>query len=356
MNNLKIFATKTSSLKPVPPPRLIAWETTQACNLACHHCRAEAVCTPPPGELDTQAGRNLLEELAAWPPSPMVILSGGEPLMRPDILELAAYGHSLGLRMLLSTNGTVLDLPLARALKATGIARLSLSLDGPDAAGHDALRGVPGAYDRLLEGAAYLREAGLPFQINSTLTAVNLHQAEALTNRAADIGAVAHHIFLLVPVGRGEEYHEEHKPLSAEAYEEALRGLATREHQIPLEFKATCAPQYQRIVRQMKTGGELRGRGCLAGQGFAFISSMGEVRGCGYLDLPAGNLAEASFRDIYENSPLFQSLRDRKNYKSGCGDCEYWGVCGGCRARAKAAGDYLGPEPLCPYPSQRQSS
>ena len=334
---------------PIRPPRLLAWESTRACNLACRHCRAEALTEPPPGELSHEEARNLLEQLAVWtPPPPMVILSGGEPLMRQDILELSAYGHSLGLRMLLSTNGTLVDAALARKIKAAGVARLSLSLDGPDPASHDAFRGLTGAFEALEGAAAHLREAGLPFQVNSTLTAGNLHQAEALGREALRLGAVAHHIFLLVPVGRAEGMET---PLSAEDYEAALRALKAREIEgLPIEIKATCAPQYQRIGREMGlVPGPHSGRGCLAGQGFVFVSSLGEVRGCGYLPLAAGNIREAPVREIYEQSPLFVGLRVKENYRGKCGRCEYWNACGGCRARALAAGDHLGPEPLCPY-------
>lgn len=330
----------------LPPPRLVAWETTRACNLACRHCRAEAVPTPPAGELDYEEGRDLLEQLADWPPSPMVILSGGEPLMRADIWDLAAYGRSLGLRMLFSTNGTLLDGPTAVRLKAVGIARVSLSLDWPDAEDHDRFRGRAGAFDELRRAAAHLSDVRLPFQINSTLTAANLRLAGELHDQAARLGAVAHHIFLLVPVGRAEHMET---PLSAGEYEAALRGLAAREASSPLEFKATCAPQYQRIRREMGLGPG-GGRGCLAGQGFMFVSAQGEARGCGYLDRPAGDLRQAPVRDIYETSTLFRELRDRKQYHGSCGACEYWNVCGGCRARARAAGGgHLGPEPLCPH-------
>ncbi|MDR3038798.1 MAG: radical SAM protein [Candidatus Adiutrix sp.] len=328
----------------VPPPRLVAWETTRACNLACRHCRAEAVPQPPAGELSPGEGRDFLDQLAAWAPAPGVILSGGEPLLRPDILDLAAYGRARGLRMLLSTNGTLLDAPLARALKAAGVARVSLSLDHPDATGHDAFRGAPGAFDGTQRGAAHLRAAGLPFQINSTLTAGNLDQAEALTDLARELGAVAHHVFLLVPVGRAAGLEE---PLTAGEYEAALKDIHRREAELPLEFKATCAPQYQRLSRE--SGRPVRGRGCLAGQGFLFFSSFGEARGCGYLTPAAGNFRLAPVRDIYERAPLFLELRDRTRYRGRCGVCEYWSVCGGCRARAQAAGDYLGPEPLCPH-------
>ena len=333
----------------IAPPRLVAWETTRACNLVCRHCRAEAVLEPPPGELSHAEGRTLLEQLAEWQPKPMVILSGGEPLMRPDILELAAYGHSLGLRMLLSTNGTLVDAETARKMKAAGVARVSLSLDRLDAQSHDHFRGVPGAFEALKRGAAYLNQAALPFQINSTLTSENLSQAGALTDLSASLGAVAHHIFLLVPVGRAEGMET---PLSADEYEAALKTLKERESSLPIEFKATCAPQYQRLGRQMGLAPEGRhgsGRGCLAGQGFAFVSAEGEVRGCGYLPNPAGSVRGQHFREVYENSPLFRDLRRKEKYRGKCGVCEYWNICGGCRARAKAEGDHMGPEPLCPY-------
>ena len=331
------------------PPRLVAWETTRACNLACRHCRAEAIPTPPPDELSPEEGRDLVDQLAAWTPSPGLILSGGEPLMRPDILELAAYGRTRGLRVLVSTNGLLVTAALARELKAVGVARVSLSLDHPEAAAHDAFRGAPGSFEALREAAAHFREAGLPFQINSTLTSSNLGQARALAARALDLGAIAHHIFLLVPVGRAVSLEN---TIAAEAYEAALLDLQRLEPELGLEFKATCAPQYQRLAIQ--AGQAPRGRGCLAGQGFLFLSSTGEARGCGYLDLAAGDLRRTPLKTIYEESPLFNDLRDRKSYRGRCGACEYWSACGGCRARALAEGDHLGPEPLCPHQPGRK--
>ena len=342
--------------KPLNPPRLIAWETTRACNLICRHCRAEAVMEPPEGELSHEEGLDLLDQAAAWPPPPMIILSGGEPLMRRDILELASYGSRKGLRMLLSTNGTLVSADLARRMKEAGVARVSLSLDAPDAASHDDFRGLKGAFEGLITAARYLKEAGLPFQINTTLTSANLHQAEEMGALTERLGAVAHHIFLLVPVGRAEEM--EPGSLSAEEYEAALKILKQRETSLSLEFKATCAPQYQRIGRQLsgpaKSGHA--GRGCMAGQGFLFISSTGDCQGCGYLPLKAGNIRQAPVREIYEKASLFVNFRDKNLYHGKCGKCEYWNICGGCRARAHAAGDHMGPEPLCPYlPHKPQS-
>jgi radical SAM protein with 4Fe4S-binding SPASM domain len=249
--------------------------------------------------------------------------------------------------MLLSTNGTALDPSLVRALKKAGIKRLSLSLDGHDAASHDAFRGVRGAFASLKRSARLLVEGDLPFQINSTVTAGNLKDLVAIQDLAFSLGAVAHHIFLLVPVGRAKDWDE--APLEPQDYENALLLLKDREISLQLEIKATCAPQYQRISREKGQVSARSGRGCLGGQGFLFISHDGIAQACGYLPLPAGNVRAEPLREIYQNSPLFGDLRDRARYRGKCGLCEYFKVCGGCRARAHAQGDCLGPEPLCPH-------
>jgi radical SAM protein with 4Fe4S-binding SPASM domain len=326
----------------------VAWETTRACNLACRHCRAEAVPDAAPGQLDAAESSGLLKGLARFNPKPMVILSGGEPLMRPDIMELARFGTSLGLRMLLSTNGTLLTPKLAREIKEAGVARLSLSIDAPEAGRHDEFRGLPGSFEATKAAAAMLLEAGLPFQINSTITTDNIKETEAISKLALDMGAAAHHVFLLVPVGRAKDMGPDLLP--AASYEEALVGLRLREDSLGLEFKATCAPQYNRISRSLGLPDPPRSvRGCLGGQGFMFVSHDGFVWPCGYLPLSAGSTRVEDPVSIYENSKLFLDLRDKTKYRGSCGDCEYWAVCGGCRARAHAAGDHLGPEPLCPH-------
>jgi radical SAM protein with 4Fe4S-binding SPASM domain len=267
--------------------------------------------------------------------------------MRPDIFELAELSTSLGLRTVLSTNGTLVTPVAAQNMKKAGIKRLSLSLDGPDAESHDSFRGVVGAFSDLERSAAILNEAGLPFQINSTITPGNIKDTERILNVALKLGAVGLHIFLLVPVGRAKNWNE--APLSPSEYEEALRVLKAREPELTIEFKATCAPQYQRIGREMGYITPRSGKGCLGGQGFMFVSHSGIVGACGYLPLPAGDVREEHPREIYEKSELFRLLRAKENYKGKCAVCEYWGVCGGCRARAHAEGDFLGEEPLCPY-------
>lgn len=340
------------------PLRLLAWETTRRCNLACAHCRAAAGKGPYPGELTTAEGRALLEDLATLG-QVVVILTGGEPLLREDIFDLAAYGTSLGHRMVMAVNGTLLTPEIARRLKEAGIQRLSISLDGATAASHDRLRQVAGAFEGALAGIRILQEAGLPFQINTTVIAANKDELPAIHELAIQLGAAAHHVFVLVPTGRGEEIKDQ--LLTAAEYEDILRWLLARQREGRLHIKPTCAPQYYRLWRQEAAargekitaathGMEAMTKGCLGGQGFAFISYAGVVQACGYLEVPAGDIRRQPFSRVWAESPLFQDLRAVDKYHGRCGVCEYRRVCGGCRARAYAlTGDVLGDEPLCLY-------
>lgn len=342
----------------IPPLRLLAWEVTRRCNLACLHCRAAATSGPYPGELTTEEGMALLADLAPLG-QVVVILTGGEPLLREDIYDLTAYGTRLGLRLVMAVNGTLLTPEIAARLKEGGIQRLSISLDGATAESHDALRAVPGAYAGALAGIAACREVGLPFQINTTLTRQNLGELPALYELAIKLKAAAHHVFVLVPTGRGLELRDQ--LLSPEEYEETLRWLLDRQREGRLFIKPTCAPQYYRLWRQDAAargeeitpdthGLEALTKGCLGGQGFAFVSYRGEVQPCGYLELMAGNIRERAFPEIWANSPLFQQLRGVDDYQGKCHRCAYRKVCGGCRARAYAlTGEVLAEDPICPY-------
>jgi heme b synthase len=342
----------------VPPLRLLAWETTRRCNLACLHCRAAAGSGPYPDELTTAEGKKLLDDLATMGPV-VVILTGGEPLLRDDIFDLAAYGAGRGHRMVMAVNGTLLTPAVAARLKEASIQRVSISIDGADAASHDRFRAVEGAYDGALAGIAACREAGLPFQINTTITRTNRNELPAIQALALKLNAAAHHVFVLVPTGRGELIREE--LLSPEEYEATLRWLLDRQKEGRLFIKPTCAPQFYRLWRQdaaargEKITGAAHGleamtRGCLGGQGFAFVSYRGEVQPCGYLELVAGNIRETPFPDIWAQAELFQQLRRVDDYHGKCGACQYRKVCGGCRARALAlTGDVLGEDPICPY-------
>ncbi|MFP4475760.1 MAG: heme b synthase [Desulfatibacillaceae bacterium] len=341
-----------------PGPRLVAWEITRNCNLSCVHCRAAAEKGPYEGELDTASARKLLGEIAGTG-SPIVILTGGEPLMRDDIFEVARHGTDLGLRMVMAPNGTLITPEAAQNMAGAGIQRISISLDGPDAASHDRFRGVPGAFEGALRGMNNAREAGIEFQVNTTITQANLPHIEEIQQLAVDLGAVAHHIFLLVPTGRGKYLLDQE--ITALQYEDTLNWFYDRHDEVPLQLKATCAPHYYRILRQRareegkKVTFETHGldavtRGCLGGTGFCFISHTGVVQPCGFLDLPCGDITKTTFRDVWYNSEVFNALRDPDNLKGKCGACEYRRVCGGCRARAyEATGDYLAEEPLCSY-------
>ncbi|MGQ9748778.1 heme b synthase [Desulfosoma sp.] len=338
--------------------RLVAWEVTRSCNLSCVHCRAAAMDRPYADELTTEEGLRLLEAIATLG-SPIVILTGGEPLLRPDIFDLAAHGHAKGLRMTMALNGTLVTLEAARRMKEVGIQRISISLDGANAASHDAFRQVPGAFEGALMGIRHAKAADLPFQINTTITASNLKELPRIQELAVKLGAMAHHIFLLVPVGRGKTLQEQ--SINAEQYEQTLHWFYEQRDKVPLQLKATCAPHYYRILRQRARqegrsldrqtfGLDAMTRGCLGGTGFCFISHVGDVQPCGYLEVNCGNVREESFPKIWENSKVFQRLRNFRALEGKCGRCEYVRVCGGCRARAyEATGDYMAEEPLCLY-------
>ena len=339
-----------------PDLRMIAWEITRSCNLNCVHCRAAAEKGPYEGELTTQESFRFIDDVAAFS-KPVLILTGGEPLLREDIFEIASYGTRKGLRVVMAINGTLLNAEKAARAKQAGIQRVSISLDGAVAESHDQFRGVSGAFAGAMAGIRYLKEAGLDFQINTTVTKRNLSEIDDILQLAIRLGAVAHHIFLLVPTGRGRELA--HEGVTPAEYEKTLTWFAEQDGKAPLQLKATCAPQYHRIVQQHVGTKNNKGhgealhtftRGCLGGVSFCFVSHQGAVQPCGYLEVVGGNIRETSFQEIWKQAEVFQRLRDANNLKGKCGRCEYRIVCGGCRARAYAHdGDYLAEEPLCPY-------
>ncbi len=349
-------------------PRLIAWELTGSCNLKCVHCRASAVKDRDPDELTTQEIRSTIDNIASFS-SPILILTGGEPLVREDVFEIARYGTEKGLRVVVGTNATLITPEVAGKLLDAGVKRISVSIDGSTPDAHDKFRGLSGAFENTLAGAKAAQEAGLDFQVNTTVTKRNVHDVQAIHDLAIEFGAVAHHIFLLVPTGRGEDLKDEE--ISPEEYEKVLNwmydmqkkadGRAPSSGHVQVFMKATCAPHFFRVMDQRSkeegievtadgAGLNARTGGCLGGTGFCFISRTGDVNPCGYLPVSAGNIREQSFREIWEDSVLFKDLRDPRKLKGKCGKCEYKVACGGCRARAFAKyGDYLEAEPYCMY-------
>ena len=336
--------------------RLVAWETTRNCNLACIHCRASATTGPYSGELDTAEAFRLLDQIAEVA-KPIIILTGGEPLLREDIFDIAAYGTRKGLRMVMAPNGTLVTEDIAKKLVASGIKRISISLDGATARSHDNFRKVDGAFKGAINAMKIARKVGLDFQVNTTITKTNLDQIPKIQQLAVERGAVAHHIFLLVPTGRGKYIVD--TEISAAEYEQTLNWFYDQRDKTPLDLKATCAPHYYRILRQrakeegksisFKSHGlDAVTRGCLGGIGFCFISHRGDVQPCGFLNADCGNVRKRSFAEIWQHADVFTALRDYDRLAGKCGLCEFKRVCGGCRARAfEATGDFLAEEPLC---------
>lgn len=346
--------------------RLVFWETTAGCNLECLHCRRLDVAREMMrNDLTTEEAFRLVDQIAEVG-NPILVLSGGEPLIRPDILEIARHGRTRGLTVSLGTNGTLITSKLARAIQAAGIARVAVSLDGARAETHDQFRRQLGSFHRALEGIGYLRWAGVPVQINTTVARHNEAELEAIHDLAVDLGVVALHAFLLVPVGCGVQIAED-QMLSPEGYEAVLHRFYDLAQRGRLQCKATCAPHYYRVVRQRaaaegrhvvpaRHGMAAMTKGCLAGSAVCFVSHKGEVFPCGYLPVEAGNVRTAPFGSIWRLSPVFASLRDPDCLDGKCGACEFVHICSGCRARAYyATGDYLAEEPFCVYEPRRLS-
>jgi heme b synthase len=341
--------------------RLVFWELTARCNLSCQHCRAEAQEQAVQGELTTDEVLQVAADIRAAG-DPIVILTGGEPLVRRDIYEIAGNCSRMFTRVALATNGTLVDDAVAARVRACGIQRASISLDGACAATHDAFRGQAGSFDAALRGFDAFRRAGVSVQVNVTVARHNVGELEALLRLVVDRGADAFHVFVLVPVGCGVRLSEEVR-LSPRQIEETLRWLFDRSLELRgrVHVKATCAPQYYRIMhevsraRGLEIGGPRHGmeamtRGCLAGSAVCFISRVGDVQPCGYLPLVVGNVRRQKFGEIWRHAEPFQALRNPARLQGKCHGCGYRRICAGCRARAFARdGDYLAPDPDCSY-------
>jgi radical SAM protein with 4Fe4S-binding SPASM domain len=290
-----------------------------------------------------------------------MVLSGGEPLLREDIFEIARYGTAKGLRMCMATNGTLVTDQVCAQMKEADIKMVSLSLDGSTAAIHDDFRSCEGAFDGVVRAAATLKRNGIKFLINSSFTKRNQHDIGATFKVAKELGATAWYMFMIVPTGRGEEIMNE--LISAEDYEEILSWhYAQEKNESDILMRPTCAPHYYRIVPQMakaegvdfqrrsltfSTGG---GKGCIAAQTICLIDCFGNLKPCSYFHSSVGNVKQIPFKELWYNSKVFNDLRDFKKYTGKCGECEFINVCGGCRARADAVyGDYLAEEPFCNY-------
>lgn len=342
-------------------PKWIAWEITRRCNLKCIHCRSSSeieVKNHP--DFSTHEAFRIINDIASFA-KPVIVLSGGEPLLRKDVFEIARYGTDRGFRMCLATNGTLVTDEICEKIKSADIKIVSLSLDGSVESVHDDFRNQKGAFAGTIKAAGLFKKYAIEFIINSSFTKRNQDEIPNVYKLAKELGATAWYLFMIVPTGRGEDILNE--LISEDDYEKILDWHYLMEKdEKDLLVRPTCAPHYYRIVLQkskeegtkferrtlkFSTGGS---KGCIAGQLIALLDVDGNVLPCSYFPKPAGNLKEQSFKDIWENSELFKELRDFKKYKGKCGACEYLTVCGGCRARAYSIyGDYLAEEPFCSY-------
>ncbi|WP_254763918.1 TIGR04053 family radical SAM/SPASM domain-containing protein [Natrinema marinum] len=338
-------------------PFVLIWELTQACGLACDHCRADANPQRHPDELSTVEGKELLEQAADFGDGQLVVLSGGDPLVRDDVPELIAHGDDLGLRMTITPSGTgSLTADRIEEMADAGLKRMAVSLDGASPEAHDAFRGEAGSFEETIRAVKDARELGVPVQVNTTVCRQTVDELPAIRELLTEIGAVMWSVFFLVPVGRGRVL-ESVTPDTADAVMEWLAEVSETE---PFGVKTTEAPHYRRVVMQRQATaddgdgkpdpGVQRRTGIVAGDGFAFVSHTGEVFPSGFLPESAGNVRERPVTEIYRGSSLFRSLRDRDQLSGKCGVCPYRYVCGGSRSRAFAhTGDPLGSDPLCPY-------
>jgi radical SAM protein len=341
-------------------PFTIAWELTRACAYACAHCRAEAEPRRDPNELDTDEAMALIDDLAGFETRPILVLTGGDPLMRRDVFEIAAHATERGLRVALTPTATALTTP-ARMEQAreAGVRRVAFSIDAPAAPLHDRFRGFRGSFERTMKGIEAAAEAGLPLQVNTTACVLNGNVVEEMVPLLERLGIVQWSVFFLVPTGRGRRL----AMLSAEGHEKLIERLDRLGPELPFDLKITAAPQHRRIAGKRSGGGELAGagyrfadglrrpaKGVNDGRGFMFVSRTGEVMPSGFLPLGAGNVRRESAVRIYREAPLFRELRDPEMLRGKCGRCEFREVCGGSRARAYAtSGDYLAADPSCPY-------
>ena len=344
-------------------PFIVFWETTRACALACRHCRAEAIPNRDPKELTTDEGKRLLDEIKAMG-CPIVVLTGGDPAERPDLVELVRHGTSIDLRVALTPSATpkVTD-ALLQELSDAGLARLAISLDGIDAASHDGFRGVEGSFERTFEILGAARRLGLTTQVNTTVTDLNVGDLEKIAERLVALDISLWSVFFLVPTGRATQLDV----LDPERVEQVLERLADIAEAAPFDVKTTAAPHYRRVLLTRKVkrqdvvgiddGIGRAPRGVNDGQGVLFVSHVGDVYPSGFLPLERGNIRERALAEIYRDDELFRSLRDADLLGGKCGLCEFRKVCGGSRARAYAmTGDPMAEEPACAHlpPSLRE--
>jgi radical SAM protein with 4Fe4S-binding SPASM domain len=343
-------------------PLVMSWNVTRECNLKCSHCYLNADEKKLSNELSTQEGKQLMDQIQEVS-RPLLVLSGGEPMLRPDIFELIEYGAKKGIKMGLGSNGYLIDDTVANKLKTAGIATVSISIDSHIPAQHDDFRGVNGAWERAVNACKSLRKNNVLVQVNTTLTHENYNQIDDIMSLAESIGVENFHLFFLVPTGRGTKLTD----ISPQKYEDMITTTFAKVHRHRLNVRPSCAPQFMRIAQGMNMDMRQWIRGCIAGMHYCRIYPNGDVTPCPYMPIKLGNVREQSFKDIWFNSEIFKNLRNPNCLKGKCGACEYKIQCGGCRARAYGLSsdfidycgdlhvpaeqkkDYLTEDPWCVY-------
>ncbi len=344
-------------------PFIAIWEVTQACDLACVHCRASAQPDRNPMELTTEEGKSLIDQIAAMQ-VPVFVLTGGDPIKRPDLFELIGHSREVGVRVSLTPSATpLLTREVVIRLKEAGLARLAVSMDGASAATHDAFRGMSGSFSRTLDAVRWANEAGLPVQINTTFSRRNIGEIDAIVALTESLQITLWSVFFLVPTGRGKL----NDLLGADEFEEVFAKIYRLSKTASFDIKTTEAQHYRRYLLQQHAAEHRMGtaieapeklpdtigrapRGLNDGKGFVFISHTGEVFPSGFLPASAGNIRNQPLAQIYRESPLFQALRDSAMLEGKCGACEFKQICGGSRARSYAlTGNPFGEEPCCSY-------
>ena len=343
-------------------PLVVSWNLTRKCNLKCSHCYINASSNELKGELNTEESKQLIDQIAEVS-RPLLILSGGEPLLRKDVYEIIRYGTQKGLRMGLGSNGGLIDAKAARNLKEAGVKTVSISLDSNVPAQHDDFRGVTGSWDKAINAIKALRENDVLVQVNTTLTQQNYNQIDDIMSLTEQIGVENFHLFFLVPTGRGAKIAD----ISPAMYEDMIKNTFAKTAKHRLNVRPSCAPQFMRIAKDMGLDMRQWIRGCIAGLYYCRVYPNGDITPCPYLPVKLGNIREKTFKEIWLNSPVFKALRDPNSLKGKCGICEYKTLCGGCRARAyglssdfidycgdlheptEQKGDYLTEDPWCVY-------
>jgi radical SAM protein with 4Fe4S-binding SPASM domain len=365
---IRIAPTSPPSASEKYVPLVVSWNVTLKCNLKCAHCYINASEKKLRDELSTDAAKMLIHQIAEVS-RPLLILSGGEPLLRDDIYEIIRYGADRGLRMGMGSNGMLIDDEVTRRLENAGMETVAISLDSSIPERHDSFRGVKGCWEHAICAIKSLKKSSIQVQVNCTVTKQNYDEVDDIMSLAEDLGVENFHLFFLVPMGRGTDIED----ITPRMYEDMITSTLAKITKSKLNVKPSCAPQFMRIAKEQSVDMSRWVRGCMAGLYYCRIYPTGEVTPCPYLPLKLGNVHESSFRDIWFNSEVFKALRDFDNLKGKCGLCEYLDVCGGCRARAygvttdlmdfcgalheptQSGGDYLAEDPWCIYQPKAQS-